>query len=396
MNSRARVAAAMRHEIPDRVPVMCQLALGHYFLHSPHEPAEIWFDSEVFVRTLIEFQQRYRFDGVLINVPGRPRDWRRWLSGQRRENGRQVLTWTNGFVTSFPPDDNGHTTVADGGDLPRADPAGVDPADPATYRVPGYVWNTWHAPTMFDVPADADLTDPAVYPDWLSLGLRLARAACPDVSVHTEIFSPLTHLLELFGYQPALMAMLDVPQLCHQLLERFTRIVIAMVQCYGPHEPDAILISSAFAGAGFIGRDMYREFVVPYERRVVDAIHAFGIPAYTHTCGAIGDRLDLMAETGLDGIDTLDPPPLGTVDLARAKAEFGSRLFFKGNLDAVNEMLYADDARFRQAVLDRLRIGKPGSGYILSSACSVAPRVAPQRLMMLSELADEYGKYEQS
>ena len=153
-------------------------------------------------------------------------------------------------------------------------------------------------------------------------------------------------------------------------------MVTAMVRCYGPHQPDAILISSAFAGAGFISRDMYREFVLPYERRVVEAIHEFGIPAYTHTCGAIGDRLDLMAETGLDGIDTLDPPPLGTVDLAQAKAEFGQRLFFKGNLDAVNEMLYADDARFRQAVLDRLRIGKPGSGYILSSACSVAPRLA--------------------
>jgi len=394
MNSRERVAAAMRHAIPDRVPVMCQVALGHYFLHSVCAPADIWFDSEVFVRTLAEFQQRYRFDGFLINVPGRPADWRTWLREQRRENGRQVLTWHDGLVTTFPPDDNAHTTQADGGDLQRADPARVDPTDPGTYRVPGYVWNTWHAPTLFDVPADAELTNPAAYPDWLTRSLRLAREACPEVSIHVEVFSPLTHLLELFGYQPALLALLDSPQLCHQLLERFTHMVTAMVQCYGPHQPDAILISSAFAGAGFISREMYREFVVPYERRVVAAIHEFGVPAYTHTCGAIGDRLDLMAETCLDGIDTLDPPPLGTVDLARAKAEFGSGLFFKGNLDAVHEMLYADDAGFRQAVLDRLRIGKPGSGYVLSSACSVAPRVSPQRLMMLSELADEYGRYD--
>lgn len=394
MNSRERVAAAMRHEIPDRVPVMCQVALGHYFLHSDAPPADIWFDSEVFVRTLIAFQQHYRFDGFLINIPGRPPDWRNWLRGQGRDGQRQVLSWNDGLITSFPPDDNGHTTRADGSDLPRADPAQVDPADPATYRVPGYLWNTWHAPTLFDVPADADLTDPAAYPDWLTSGLRAARAACPEVSVHMEVFSPLTHLLELFGYQPALLALLDEPQRCHQLLDSFTRLVIAMVRCYGPHQPDAILISSAFAGAGFISREMYREFVVPYERRVVEAIREFGIPAYTHTCGAIGDRLDLMAETGLDGIDTLDPPPLGTVDLARAKAEWGSRLFFKGNLDAVHDMLYADDARFRQAVLERLRIGKPGSGYILSSACSVAPRVSPQRLLLLSELADEFGRFD--
>lgn len=48
-----------------------------------------------------------------------------------------------------------------------------------------------------------------------------------------------------------------------------------------------------------------------------------------------------MSETGIDGIDTLDPPPLGTVELAEAKSRFGDRFFLKGNLDAVNEMLHA-------------------------------------------------------
>jgi uroporphyrinogen-III decarboxylase len=383
----------MRHEVPDRVPVMCQLALGHFFLHSDRSPADIWFDSEVFVRTLAKFQQRYRFDGFLINLPGRPPDWQRYLAERREQNGRCVLVWRSGMVTTFPADDNPHTTLADGGELPRAEVMQIDPEDPATYHLPGYLWNTWHAPSLFDIAIEADLTDPAAYPDWLTAAARLAREACPDVSVHVEVFSPLTHLLELFGYEAALMAMIESSDLCHRLFQRFTSIVTAMVRCYGPCQPDAILISSAFAGAGFISRDMYREFVLPYERNVVEAIHQFSIPAYTHTCGAVGDRLDLMAETGLDGIDTLDPPPLGTVDLAEAKTQYGEHLFFKGNLDAVNEMLHADEGAFRQAVLDRLRIGKPGSGYILSSACSVAPHVSPRRLMMMSDLADRHGRY---
>jgi len=384
----------MRHETPDRVPVMCQLALGHYFLHGEARPSDVWFDSDVFVRTLIDFQQRYRLDGFLINLPGRPANWRDYLADDRREGDKDRLTWRSGLVTVVPRDDNAHTFLADGGELPRADYTRADPDDPATYRTPGYLWNTWHAPSLFDVPGDADLTDPAAYPEWFSRGLRLARESCTDVSVHIEVFSPFTHLLELFGYDRALMALVDAPQTCHKLLERFGRMVGAMVRCYGPCEPDAVLISSAFAGAGFISRAMYREFVLPYERDVVRVIHEFGVPAYTHTCGAIGDRLDLMAETGLDGIDTLDPPPLGTVDLARAKAEYGRRLFFKGNLDAVNEMLRATDDEFRRAVLERLEIGKPGSGYVLSSACSVAPHVQPGRVKMLAALAEEHGRYE--
>jgi uroporphyrinogen-III decarboxylase len=102
-----------------------------------------------------------------------------------------------------------------------------------------------------------------------------------------------------------------------------------------------------------------------------------------------------MAQTAVDGIDTLDPPPLGTVDLAQAKADHGRRFFFKGNLDAVNEMLNADEPTFERAVKDRLQIGKPGSGYILSSACSVAPHVSPERLKRLAEFAEELGRYDE-
>ncbi len=57
MNSKERMALAMAHEKPDRVPVMCQLALGHYFLYSDFSPVDIWFDSETFVKSLLDRQK---------------------------------------------------------------------------------------------------------------------------------------------------------------------------------------------------------------------------------------------------------------------------------------------------------------------------------------------------
>lgn len=72
MTGRERIALAMQHKIPDRVPVMCQLALGHYFLNTNIPPHKIWFSSEGFVEALLTLQRRYRFDGILINIPGRP------------------------------------------------------------------------------------------------------------------------------------------------------------------------------------------------------------------------------------------------------------------------------------------------------------------------------------
>lgn len=381
----------MNHETPDRVPVMCQLALGHYFLNCDQRPSEIWFDGGTFAKVLVELQRRYMFDGILVNIPGRPPDWKDYLSSYEKAGDREHLCWKSGLETIFPPDDNAQTYQKGRAPLPRADYRTVDIDDPATYRLAGYVWNTWHAPYLWGIDPQVDLADQAAYPAWFTGTLRAVQKLAPDVSVHAEVFSPFTHLMELFGYEQGLLALVDEPDKCHEVLAVLTRIVLAQVQLYAACRPDAILVSSAFAGAGFISRRMYEEFVAPYEDEIYRAINQSGSKSYVHTCGAIGDRLDLMSKTSVDGIDTLDPPPLGTVHLDEAKSKYGRRFFFKGNLDAVNEMLNADDVAFERAVEERIRIGKPGGGYILSSACSVAPHVRPERLKRLTDLAVRFG-----
>jgi len=393
MNSKERVSATMNHREPDRVPVMCQLALGHYFLNCDYSPSQIWFNTETFANALVELQRRYEFDGILVNLPGRPPNWKGKLKSYKKVDNTEYLYWKSGLETVVPPDDNPHTYRPGRMPLERADYKSVDVSSPAAYRLPGYVWNTWHIPELWDIDPQADLSDPTAYPLSFTSALKKVKELAPDVSVHAEVFSPFTHLLELFGYEQALFALIDAPRKCHEVLAACTRQVLAQIKLYVGCEPDAILVSSAFAGAGFISRQMYKEFVAPYEDEAFRAVRSSGLKSYVHTCGAIGDRLDLMAETAVDGIDTLDPPPLGTVDFAEAKSKYGNRFFFKGNLDAVNEMLNADDRTFEQAVKKRLKIGKPGAGYILSSACSVAPYVKPGRLKKLTEFAKQFGKY---
>ncbi len=39
--------------------------------------------------------------------------------------------------------------------------------------------------------------------------------------MHAEVFSPLTHLVELLGYEQAMLALIDAPATCHQLLDVF-------------------------------------------------------------------------------------------------------------------------------------------------------------------------------
>ena len=385
----------MRGELPDRVPVMCQLALGHYFLNTPHRPGDIWFSSETFAAALVEIARRYAFDGILVNLPGRPSDWQRHLQSRRdKADGGERLVFKHGIAVDFPTDDFPKVEHADGAPLERADIDTIDVSASATWAsLSGYLWNTIHAPAFWGHEQAGLPVAASDFPDDMLNTLRIVRERAEDLSLHAEVFSPFTHLMELFGYEHALMALLDQPDKCEDLLDLFTRSACAEIDHYLTVDCDAVLVSSAFAGAGFISRPMYERFVAPYEAKLYDRIHAHDRTAYVHTCGAIGDRLEMMADAGTDGIDTLDPPPLGDTVLEDAKARLGDRVFFKGNLDSVSELLHGTDGQVEAAVRRRLEVGKPGGRYILSTACSVAPHVAPERLARLAQWADAWGRY---
>lgn len=378
----------MRHEPVDRVPVMCQLAIGHYLLNTGVPPVDLWFTSEGFARALVTLQRRYQFDGILVNLPGRDPDWMRYVQRiETAEDGSQTVLFRNGDIARCPADDNVQHFPAGGRRRPSIEE--VDP-DLLYYDDPHDLGGLKY-PYYFGLEPYRGRRD-RWWPPYMFRTIELVRReAGEDVSVHGEVFSPFTQLMELFGYEQALMYLLDAPDKCKAILGAYTEGTAELGVRLAQHGADAVLISSAFAGGGFISPRQYREFVLPYEAEVVRRIHAAGVPVYTHTCGDIGDRLELLADTGTDGIDTLDPPPLGSVDLADAKQRVGHRVFFKGNIDPVNTLLKKSREEVRQDALWRLSVGSPGGGYILSSACSVSPRVPPENLTVLVEASQQFA-----
>ncbi|HPA44996.1 MAG TPA: uroporphyrinogen decarboxylase family protein [bacterium] len=391
MTGKERMKIAMERRKPDRVPLMCQLAVGHYFLHTDHDPVEIWHDGDIFVKALVELADRYHFDGILVNLPGRPLDWRDWIDRREERADSWRVFWKAGGYTDIPKDDNAHYFPPE--NEPAIPPvAEVDPAlcwyaEPHDITGMKYPYR-WGFDTEIRPPGD-------FFPFYQYDTIEAALSLVGDrLSVHSEIFSPFSQFMEMFEMEDALTSLMDRPEKCEAILSRFTEGAIELGRGQASRGVDAVLISSAYAGGGFISRKMYEWFVLPYEHRVIKGIKSErNVPVYTHTCGAIGDRLDLMEETGTDGIDTLDPLPLGTVDLARAVELIGGRMFIKGNLDAVNTLLLGTVEEVRKAAEERIRIAGGEGGYILSSACSVAPCVPPENLMVLYEVVERCGVY---
>lgn len=394
MNSRERMAAAMAKQEPDRVPVMCQLALGHYFLNTNIPYVDIWHDTEAFAQSLVQLQQRYGFDGILINLPGRDPNWRDAITRIEDTEDGKVIHWKNGLFTVAPHDDNPHVYMEE--DVryfpmfEEVDPDELyymEPHDISAVTYP-YSWG-------FD-GKEAPIGGEDFFPPWhFDTIKRVKELSKGEVSVHAEFFSPFSQFMEMLDYTNGLMALMDDESKVKAILDRFTEGATMLGKLQLRAGADALLISSAFTGGGLISRDHYAKFELPYMQRIISGIKQEfpEAPIYVHTCGAIGDRLDLMQQTGLDGIDTLDPPPLGTVDLRDALGIIGKRVFVKGNLDPVNTVLMGTPDDVKSASRERLEIAKPGGAYILSTACSVSPAAPPENIVAMRETVDEYGKY---
>jgi hypothetical protein len=401
MTSRERMACAMARDgrpasgrrAPDRVPVMCQLALGHYFLHAGLDAIDVWHDSEAFADALVSLQRRYRFDGILVNLPGRRADWRGFVESAEPSRGSRLVRWRAPYDTIVPPDDNPRVCLRATGRPCAVSFENVEP-DRLFYVEPHDLAGvTFPTAWGFDTgPADPG---PRFFPPWHWRTTELVRALAPDVSVHGEIFSPFSQLVELLGCSNAMAALLLEPSKVRACLARLVEGTVMLASGHFSAGADAVLMSSAYAGGTFLSRHHYAAFVLPYERAVIEGIRAAHPDAvvYTHTCGAIGDRLDLMEATGTDGIDTLDPPPLGTTDLASATQQLANRLFIKGNVNPVDTVLRSDVGTCYRDACERIAIAKGGGRYILSTACSVPPHAPPENILALTRAAEDCGWY---
>ena len=372
MTPKERVKAAMDLQPVDKTPLMCQMSMGHMLLQLNASPTEFWFDKDVYAEGLLAMREQYDFDGILVSLHGHDPEWRKHIVEIEKEEENEIAKL-----------DNGDTVILPYNDLPYY-----------KYSVPK------EPPSMFDI-TENDLPETLDYIPvsqdlyfYIQPGYKfdvltdLVSKVGEQYSIHGEITSPLDYYFDLIGHQNALMGLLMDPAKAELILKHYTKLVkeLAVEMC--STGIDAIKISSPFAGAGFISPDNYRQFVYPYEKEIVEAIRDRGVHVYTHTCGAINDRLEMIFDTGVSGIECLDPAPLGNVELSDAVERIGSRGFIKGNIDSVNSLLDGTEEEIYDDAVKRIDAGRKGKGFILSTACSIAPSVKKESIQLLRKAVE--------
>jgi len=184
---------------------------------------------------------------------------------------------------------------------------------------------------------------------------------------------PLCNAADLFDMAQFTVVALTEPKLFQRLLERFAHVFLWQTAAIAKALPGRLwrIYGPEYASPPYLPPSLFKEYVVPYDKPMVDSIHKYGGFARIHAHGRLKDVLHHIAATGCVAIDPIEPPPQGDVELAYVRERYGDKLVLFGNLE-ITDIENLPAPQFRKKVEQALREGTAakGRGFVLMpSAC---------------------------
>jgi uroporphyrinogen decarboxylase len=176
------------------------------------------------------------------------------------------------------------------------------------------------------------------------------------------------HATCLMGTQELIYEAADNPGWVHEFLTVLWRKKARFIEeSLAGAAYDLIETGGGAASSTVISPNFFREFCLPYDRRMHDALHAVGHKVVYHTCGGMMPILELIVENGCDASETLTPPAMGGDARPRElKQRIGGQVALIGGLDQNTYLEKATPEQTRQHVQDIFEAYGPGGGYIMS------------------------------
>ncbi|MDR1899395.1 MAG: methylcobamide--CoM methyltransferase, partial [Treponema sp.] len=146
---------------------------------------------------------------------------------------------------------------------------------------------------------------------------RLSRQF-PDIPVIGSLTGPLSAAASIVDPMTFLKELRREKAAAHRVLDYVSDQLIDYVKLVAENGASAISIADPTATGEILGPKLFGEYAVPCINRIVDAVHALGLPVIVHICGEL--RMVQARLSGLRG-DTLSVDAF--VNLGSLKKEAG-------------------------------------------------------------------------
>jgi MtaA/CmuA family methyltransferase len=216
--------------------------------------------------------------------------------------------------------------------------------------------------------------------DRLAAAAHLRQAVGGEMLIEGWIEGPCAEGADLRGLNTLMYDFYDDAAFVRDLFEFATELGLAFARSQIAAGADIIGVGDA--AASLVGPQIYGEFVWPYEKRLVDGIHAAGGRVRLHICGDTRPNLAAMGRLGAEIVD-LD----FMVPLDDARRAMGPGQVLLGNINPVRVLRGGTPEGVRAALAECHR--QAGPRYILGAGCEVPRDTPPENFLAMAEYARE-------
>lgn len=165
-----------------------------------------------------------------------------------------------------------------------------------------------------------------------------------------------------------------------KLMEFSTAFNIAYAKKMVENGADTMVIIDPTASYQLIGAEFYEKFVVPYHKKIVDAMNELNVPTVLHICGDTTAGLTLMETCGVNAI-SIDQ----NVDPAIA-VQTVKKAVIVGNLDPVNVLWNKTPEFIKEKSKEVLDAGVA----LLAPGCGIVSKTPTKNLQAMIQMAKEH------
>jgi uroporphyrinogen decarboxylase len=252
--------------------------------------------------------------------------------------------------------------------------------------------------------ADATLDDVHNYPwpdpKWMDVSKVKQQASDYDgqYAILGGDWSPFWHdAIDLFGMENLYVKMYIAPEVVDAVFEYMVDYYAAVSRRI--FDAAAETIDIFFIGNDFgsqtgplIGPNLFRRFIIPHLKRLIDLGHAYNLKVQLHCCGGFAPLIPLLIETGLDALHAIQPYCTG-MELKTLKEKFGDKIVFNGAIDS-QLIIEKDPEAVRAETAKVLEIMKPAGGYIAgASHDTILPETPVENVLAMFDAVYELGQY---
>jgi len=205
-----------------------------------------------------------------------------------------------------------------------------------------------------------------------------------DGIVMVDVGDPICHAAPLLSMADYTVLAMTEPALFHRLLEKLSREIHRRTEQVAREFPAHLwrICGSEYASEPYLPPRLYEEYVVRYTAPMVQAIERHGGFARIHSHGRLRAILPHIAGMGASGLDPVEPPPQGDMELSEIRRGYGRQLVLFGNIE-VSEIENLPPAQFERRAAQALRDGTAGEGrgfVLMPSAAPYGRKVTPRTM----------------